>query len=66
MELKAKQVENAREGMHADGKGLYLRVQPGGAKSWILRFQLNGKRRAMMQDWSDWCFQPPVVIPNRD
>ncbi len=47
MELKAKQVENAKEGMHADGKGLYLRVQPGGAKSWILRFQLNGKRREM-------------------
>lgn len=47
MALKAKQIEHAAEGMHADGQGLYLRVQASGAKSWIYRFQLNGKRREM-------------------
>jgi integrase len=47
MALKAKQIEHAKEGMHADGGGLYLRVQASGAKSWIFRFQLNGKRREM-------------------
>ncbi len=47
MVLKAKQIEHAKEGMHADGNGLYLRVQASGAKSWIFRFQLKGKRREM-------------------
>lgn len=45
--LKTKQIEHAKEGMHPDGNGLYLRVQPSGAKSWIFRFQLNGRRREM-------------------
>jgi integrase len=26
-----------------DGRGLYLRVQPGGARSWLLRYQIAGK-----------------------
>jgi len=26
-----------------DGRGLYLRVQPGGARSWLLRYQLAGR-----------------------
>jgi integrase len=30
-----------------DGGGLYLRVSPTGSKSWVFRFQLNGKRRDM-------------------
>ncbi|MBU0589448.1 MAG: integrase arm-type DNA-binding domain-containing protein [Gammaproteobacteria bacterium] len=47
MALKSKQIEHAKEGMHADGGGLYLRVQESGAKSWIFRFQLNGRRREM-------------------
>lgn len=45
--LKAKQIEHAGEGMHADGQGLYLRVQASGAKGWIFRYQLRGKRREM-------------------
>lgn len=45
--LKAKEIEHAKPGMHADGNGLYLRVQKSGSKSWIYRFQLNGKRREM-------------------
>lgn len=47
MALKDLQIKHAKEGMHADGDGLYLRVQASGAKSWIFRFQLNGKRREM-------------------
>jgi hypothetical protein len=47
MTLKAKQIEHAKAGMHADGAGLYLRVQASGAKSWIYRFQLNNKRCEM-------------------
>ena len=30
-----------------DGGGLYLRVSETGAKSWVFRFQLDGKRRDM-------------------
>jgi hypothetical protein len=47
MALSARGVDaEKRPGLHGDGRGLYLRVGPGGtAKSWILRFQLNGKRR---------------------
>ena len=30
-----------------DGGGLYLRVSAAGAKSWVFRFQLDGKRRDM-------------------
>ena len=47
MALTALQIKHAKEGMHADGNGLYLRVQASGAKSWIFRFQLNLKRREM-------------------
>jgi len=30
-----------------DGGGLYLRVSGKGTKSWVFRFQLDGKRRDM-------------------
>lgn len=33
--------------MYADGGGLYLRIGPTGAKSWVFRFMLVGKRRDM-------------------
>jgi integrase len=46
--LSARRVETEkRPGMYADGGGLYLRIAPGGAKSWILRFQIAGRRRDM-------------------
>ena len=34
-------------GLHPDGKGLYLKVTPSGSKSWVFRFQLEGRRRKM-------------------
>src|SRR5580704_5409024 len=30
-----------------DGGGLYLRVSESGSKSWVFRFQIDGKRRDM-------------------
>ena len=57
MGLTALQVKNTspaigRDGkptttLISDGNGLYLRVAATGTKSWIFRFQLNGKRRDM-------------------
>lgn len=43
--LTAKQVLNAKPGVHGDGAGLYLRVKPSGAKSWVLRVQHQGRRQ---------------------
>ena len=43
--LTAKYVEKAEPGRHADGGGLYLLVKPTGAKSWVLRVQVDGVRR---------------------
>jgi integrase len=46
--LNPKQVENVIEpGTYEDGDGLRLVVKASGRKSWVLRFQLNGKRREM-------------------
>lgn len=33
-----------KPGLHGDGAGLYLKVKPSGAKSWVLRVQYLGKR----------------------
>lgn len=38
-------VRNAGPGRHADGGGLYLRVQDGGARSWLYRSTADGKAR---------------------
>ncbi|MDY0967581.1 tyrosine-type recombinase/integrase [Sphingomonas sp. CFBP9021] len=32
-------------GLHGDGNGLYLKVDPSGAKRWIQRLMIEGKRR---------------------
>ena len=48
MALNAKQVETlTKAGKHYDGDGLYLLVSKAGGKSWVYRYQLNGKRREM-------------------
>lgn len=36
-----------RPGLHPDGGGLYLQITETGAKSWLFRFMLNGRARAM-------------------
>lgn len=43
--LTALKVEKAKPGVHGDGAGLYLRVKPSGARSWVLRVQVQGKRQ---------------------
>ncbi|WP_206237947.1 tyrosine-type recombinase/integrase [Novosphingobium terrae] len=45
MALTQLQVRNAKAGSHSDGNGLLLRVSASGAKSWILRVQVDGKRK---------------------
>jgi integrase len=36
-----------RPGLHPDGGGLYLQITKAGVRSWLFRFMLNGKARAM-------------------
>src|SRR5215210_8788232 len=46
--LTAVQVRSRLEpGRYADGNGLYLVVEPTGAKRWVLRTIVRGKRRDM-------------------
>ena len=47
MALTNLEIKNAKLGMHADGQGLYLSVKNGGNKSWIFRYQIDGRRREM-------------------
>src|SRR5438445_661670 len=50
--LNARQVQTVKAaGLYGDGGGLYLQVGPSGAKSWILRFQLAGRRRDNPARW---------------
>jgi len=35
----------SKPGKYSDGHGLYLNIRNGGTKSWIYRYQLNGKRK---------------------
>src|SRR4051794_1649005 len=47
--LTDRTVRMALPGRHGDDavRGLMLVVQPGGSRSWMLRYQLNGRRRDM-------------------
>jgi hypothetical protein len=46
--LTARHVQTLKTpGLFADGAGLYLQISASGAKSWIFRFQLRGRRRDM-------------------
>jgi integrase len=36
-----------KPGLHADGGGLYLRVEESGAKRWAFLYRLNGRRKEM-------------------
>ena len=47
MKLKAAQLKTLPPGRHPDGRfGLYFNVKPSGARSWIQRLVIDGKRRA--------------------
>ena len=43
--LSAKSVEHAPSGKHSDGDGLSLVVKPSGARSWIVRVSVAGRKR---------------------
>lgn len=43
-QLTAKSINTKPPGRHADGRGLYLLVKPSGARSWVFRYMLTGKR----------------------
>lgn len=46
--LNAAEVQRKAEpGMYPDGRGLYLRIGPTGAKSWIYRYKVAGAERHM-------------------
>ena len=48
--LSAKKVERVKaKGRYADGTmpGLYLQVSDSGAKSWLLRYEIDGRKRWM-------------------
>lgn len=42
--LAKKQVENLGAGRHGDGNGLYLVVDPSGARRWIVRVAVKGQK----------------------
>ena len=44
-QLKAAFVRSAPPGRHTDGGGLYLYVSESGAKRWVLRIMVRGRRR---------------------
>lgn len=45
MALSARKVETAGPGRHTDGRGLMLYVKASGARTWVLRYQIKGRRR---------------------
>lgn len=46
--LSARAISTVRKpGLHADGAGLYLRVDPSGAKRWTFVFRWHGKRKEL-------------------
>src|SRR3954449_3946474 len=48
MGLSAKGVANLKKpGRYGDGHGLYLQITPSGVRSWLLRYERNGRERWM-------------------
>lgn len=45
--LTERGIRTLAAGRHCDGDGLYLLVAESGSRSWLLRYQLNGRRRDM-------------------
>ncbi len=47
MALSVRKVQTAKPGRYTDGQGLTLLVKASGARSWVLRYQIKGRRRDM-------------------
>src|SRR5215813_1496850 len=48
MRLTAKRVDHLHKpGRHPDGDGLYLQITDSGVKSWVLRYERNGRERML-------------------
>ena len=45
--LSPRKVATAGPGKYEDGGGLRLVVSPSGARKWVFRFTINGRRREM-------------------
>jgi len=45
MTLSVQKVKAAGPGRHGDGRGLFLYVKATGSRSWVLRYQVQGRRR---------------------
>ena len=45
--LTARFVRTAPPGMHCDGNGLYLRVDPSGARRWVQQLSVRGRQRSL-------------------
>lgn len=45
MPLSVQKVKAVGPGRHGDGRGLFLYVKATGARSWVLRYQVQGRRR---------------------
>jgi integrase len=43
--LKIKKIKAS--GLYGDGRNLYLRIAPGGSKSWVFRYMIDGRAREM-------------------
>jgi integrase len=68
--LTAVTVKSAKPGRHADGDGLYLLVKPSGAKAWLLRVQVDNRRRDIGLGTADTSSRAigkgeasPIIIP---
>jgi len=64
--LSALTVRSAKAGRHADGDGLYLLVKPTGARSWLLRVQVDGMRRDVGLGSVDTSARRPDDDPTND
>src|SRR5262245_50721024 len=47
MALNTRQIARVMPGRYSDGSGLYLEVKPSGARSWLLRYERQGRERWM-------------------
>lgn len=52
--MNAVRVRNASPGRYADGNGLYLVVDPSGARRWLLRIVIKGLRRDLGLGGVSW------------